>query len=76
MMVMGFFTKSNRLEAFLTIEEILKAEDLTEIKQRLLSKFSEGKIIYFKTIFKVETRFKNVNFMINLHYIDPSGSNL
>lgn len=70
MMVMGFFTKKDKLEPFLTIEEILKAEDLTEIKQRLLSKFSEGKIIYFKTIFKVETRFKNVNFMINLHYID------
>ena len=70
MMVMGFFTKKSKLEPFLTIEEILKADDLTEIKQRLLSKFSEGKIIYFKTIFKVETRFKNVNFMINLHYID------
>lgn len=67
---MGFFTKRDRLTPFLTIEEILKAEDLSEIKQRLMSKFIEGKIIFFKTIFKVETRFKNVNFMINLHYID------
>ncbi|CAD8099788.1 unnamed protein product [Paramecium sonneborni] len=76
MMVMGFFTKKNRIEPFLTIEEILKAEDLSEIRQRLLSKFTEGKAVFFKTIFKVETRFKNVNFIINLHYIDQSGSNL
>lgn len=35
-----------------------------------MSKFIDGKTVFFKTIFKVETRFKNVNFMINLHYID------
>lgn len=29
---MGFFTKKNKKEPFLTVEEILKAEDLSEIK--------------------------------------------
>lgn len=31
-MVMGFYTKHNPREPFLEIEEIIKAEDLTEIK--------------------------------------------
>lgn len=72
-MVMGFFTKKEPRVPFLTITEVLKAEDLSEIKQRLLSKFTEQTPVFFKFIFKIETRFKHVNYLINLHYIDPTS---
>jgi hypothetical protein len=69
MVVVGFFFKKNPREPTLPIEEVI-VDELIKPREALLNMFSDGSRVILKTMFKVETRFKTVNLILNMHFLD------
>ncbi|KAL4502433.1 hypothetical protein ABPG72_012020 [Tetrahymena utriculariae] len=73
LVVIGFFTESERIKPVLSIESILKDQNTDSIRFQLAKIFDEGERIYLKIITDNDQRFKVVVMSLNFIFLGESN---